>query len=227
MEIVLVAGMWLDGSAWSDVASALTSLGHHPVPLWLPGQGDGSASASLDDQLAAVVAAVDAAADPSMVVGHSAAASLAWMAVDARPDKVAKVVFIGGFPAADGTAYFDVFDPVDGAVRFPGWEPFEGTDSADLDEETKRRIATATVPVPEAVTHAVVHLRDDRRYRVPVVVVCPEFSAAQAKEWVDTGELPELSKAYDVSFVDIESGHWPMFSQPSALAGLLGSLAHD
>ncbi len=227
MDIVLVAGMWLDGSSWSDVASALTSLGHRPVPLWLPGQGDGSASATLDDQLAAVVAAVDAAAVPPMVVGHSAAASLAWMAVDARPDTVAKVLFIGGFPAADGTAYFDAFDPVDRVVAFPGWEPFEGPDSADLDEETKRRIAIGTVPVPEAVTHAVVHLRDDRRYRVPVVVVCPEFSAAQAREWVDTGQVPELSEAHDVRFVDIDSGHWPMFSQPSALAGLLGSLACD
>lgn len=227
MDIVLVAGMWLDGSAWTGVASALTSLGHHAVPVWLPGQGDGSPSATLDDQVAAVVAAVDATAVPPMVVGHSAAASLAWMAVDARPDKVAMVVFIGGFPAADGAAYFEAFEPVDGAVGFPGWEPFEGPDSADLDEETKRRIATAAVPVPEAVTHAAVQLRDDRRYRVPVVVVCPEFSAAQAKEWVDTAELPELSKAHDVSFVDIDSGHWPMFSQPSALAGVLSSLARD
>lgn len=227
MDILLIAGMWLDGSAWTEVAAALTSLGHHPVPLGLPGQGDGSPSATLDDQVAALVAAIDATAVPAMVVGHSAAASLAWLAADARPDKVAKVVLIGGFPVADGAAYFDAFEPVDGAVAFPGWEPFEGPDSADLDEATRRRIATATIPVPEAVTHAVVHLRDGRRYSVPVVVVCPEFSAAQAKEWVAAGELPELSKAQDVSFVDIDTGHWPMFSQPAALAGLLGRLAHD
>lgn len=227
MDILLIAGMWLDASAWAEVASELTSLGHHPLPLGLPGQGDGSPSATLDDQLAAVVAAVDASAHPPMVVGHSAAASLAWLAADARPDKVAKVVLIGGFPVADGAAYFDAFEPRDGAVAFPGWEPFEGADSADLDQATRRRIATAMRPVPEAVTHAVVHLRDERRYSVPVVVVCPEFNAAQAKEWVATGELPELSKAHDVSFVDIDSGHWPMFSQPTVLARLLGRCADD
>jgi hypothetical protein len=54
------------------------------VPVTLPGQGDGNASATPADQLAAVVAAVDAAAGTPMVVGHSAACSLAWLAADAR-----------------------------------------------------------------------------------------------------------------------------------------------
>jgi hypothetical protein len=49
MDILLIAGLWLDGSAWDDVAGALEALGHRAVPLTLPGQGDGSASATLDD----------------------------------------------------------------------------------------------------------------------------------------------------------------------------------
>lgn len=43
------------------------------LPITLPGQGGGSASATLDDQVAAVLAAVDAAPGKSMIVGHSAA----------------------------------------------------------------------------------------------------------------------------------------------------------
>ena len=46
----------------------------------LPGQGDGNAAATLDDQVAAVLASVDACTGPPLVVGHSAAASLAWVA---------------------------------------------------------------------------------------------------------------------------------------------------
>ena len=126
MDILLIAGLWLDGSVWNDVVPALEELGHRPVALTLPGQGDGSASATLDDQLAAVVAAVDAAANAPMVVGHSAASTLAWLAADARPQRVAKVVFIGGFPNADGQSYADFFPVVDGAMPFPGWAPFEG-----------------------------------------------------------------------------------------------------
>ena len=37
-----------------------------------------------------LLAAVDAAACKVVVVGHSAACTLAWMAADARPDKVAR-----------------------------------------------------------------------------------------------------------------------------------------
>jgi pimeloyl-ACP methyl ester carboxylesterase len=225
MVILLIAGLWLDGSAWGDVAAELRALGHRPVPLTLPGQGDGNSSAALDDQVAAVLAAVDAAAGEPMVVGHSAACTLAWLAADARPDRVSTVVLVGGFPAADGTAYADLFDLQDGVMPFPGWAPFEGPDSADLDAQAKRAIAASAIPVPAGVAKGVVRLRDDRRLAVPVVVVCPEFTAAQAREWVRAGDVPELARAANVEYVDIDSGHWPMVSEPVALARLLAAVA--
>jgi len=225
MDILLIAGLWLDGSVWADVVPALDALGHRPVAITLPGQGDGSASATLDDQVATVLAAVDSASEKPMVVGHSAACTLAWLAADARPDKVAKVALIGGFPSSDGELYADYFEPIDGAVAFPGWGPFEGPDSADLDEEARRAIASAAIPVPEGVTRGVVRLADDRRFDVPVVVVCPEFSPAQAQEWIGAGEVPELAKARHVDLVDIDSGHWPMFTKATELARILGAAA--
>ena len=225
MEILLIAGLWLDGSVWNDVAAELERLGHHPVPLTLPGQGDGSASATLDDQVAAVVAAVDTAPGRPMVVGHSAACTLAWLAADARPEKVAKVVLIGGFPSADGEHYADFFEVTDGVMPFPGWEPFEGADSADLDEAARRAFESKVIPVPEGVAKGVVRLTDDRRFDVPVVLVCPEFSPEQAREWIDAGELPELAKAGKLDLVDIDSGHWPMITRPAELARLLAAAA--
>jgi pimeloyl-ACP methyl ester carboxylesterase len=227
MNILLIAGLWLDGSAWDGVVPTLEALGHHPVPLTLPGQGDGSTSASLDDQVAAVLAAVDASPEKPMVVGHSAASTLAWLAADARPERVAKVVLIGGFPSADGERYADLFEPKDGVMPFPGWEPFEGPDSADLDEEARGRIAAAAIPVPEGVTRGVVRLVDERRFDVPVVLVCPEFTPAQARAWIGTGDVPELARAKHVDFVDIDSGHWPMISKPIELARLLAAAAAD
>jgi pimeloyl-ACP methyl ester carboxylesterase len=227
MEILLIAGLWLDGSAWDDVVPALRALGHRPVPLTLPGQGDGSASATLDDQVAAVLAAIDSASGKPMVVGHSAACTLAWLAADARPEKVAKVALIGGFPSADGQPYADFFPLKDGTMPFPGWGPFEGPDSADLDEEARRGFASTAIPVPEAVAKGVVRLTDERRFDVPVVLVCPEFTPAQAKEWIAAGELPELAKARHLDYVDIDSGHWPMVSEPIELARLLAAAAED
>jgi pimeloyl-ACP methyl ester carboxylesterase len=225
MDILLIAGLWLDGSAWDAVVPELEQLGHHPVPITLPGQGGGSASATLDDQVAAVVAAVDSSSGKPMVVGHSAACTLAWLAADARPDRVAKVALIGGFPSAHGEAYADFFPVSDGVMPFPGWEPFEGPDSADLADDVRERMAAAAIPVPEGVTRAVVRLTDERRFDVPVVLVCPEFSPDQAREWIDGGEVPEIAKAKDVEMVDIDSGHWPMFTKPRELARLLAAAA--
>jgi pimeloyl-ACP methyl ester carboxylesterase len=225
MDIVLIAGLWLDGSAWDDVVPSLKTLGHRPVPLTLPGQGDGSTSATLDDQVAAVLAAVDAASEKPMVVGHSAACTLAWLAADARPEQVAKVAFIGGFPSADGGIYSDFFELKDGVMPFPGWGPFDGPDSSDLDEEAKQRFASAAISVPEGVAKGVVRLADERRFDVPVAVVCPEFTPAQAQKWIDAGEVPELAKAKNVDFIDIDSGHWPMITKPIELAQLLAAAA--
>ncbi|MDG4831380.1 alpha/beta fold hydrolase [Solwaraspora sp. WMMD1047] len=227
MDILLIGGLWLTGSAWDEVLPPLRALGHRPVPLTLPGQGDGSSSATLDDQVAAVLAAVDAAAAPPLVVGHSAACTLAWLAADARPDRVAKVALIGGFPSADGQRYADFFETKDGVLPFPGWAPFEGPDAADLDEQARSRIASAAVPVPAGVTKAVVRYTDGRRFDVPVLVVCPEFTPAQARQAIAEGDAPELASAKHVEFVDIDSGHWPMTSRPAALARLLAEAAAD
>lgn len=221
MDIVLIAGMWLDATAWENVVPELENLGHRPLALTLPGQGDGNTGATYADQVAAVVAAVDAADGPALVVGHSAACALAWAAADARPEKVARVALIGGMPSADGETYFGVFEPVDGLVPFPGWEPFEGPDSDDMSAELKAAVAHAAITVPATITHGVVRLTDERRYRVPVTMVCPEFTPAEAKEWVESGDIPELAKATRVDYVDIDSGHWPMYTRPVELARIL------
>jgi len=227
MDILLIAGLWLDGSVWDKVAAQLEARGHHAVPVTLPGQGDGKRSATLADQSDAVVAAVDAAAGRPMVVGHSAASTLAWLAADARPAKISKVAMIGGFPSSDGEPFFGGFPVQDGTMPFPGWGEFEGPDSADLDDAAKQAIASAAIPVPEGVIRGVVRLADERRYDVPVVLICPEFSPAQAREWIGNGEVPELAKSKNVSYADIDSGHWPMISAPAELADLLAQLAEQ
>ena len=226
MDIILIAGLWLPRSIWADVVAELEGLGHRAFPVALPGVDDASTTATLDDQVAAALEAVDGA-DRPMVVGHSAACTLAWIVADQRPDAIHSVVMIGGVPAADGEAYADFFPSVGGVMAFPGWVPFEGPDSADLDQVARDRIAATAVSVPDGVSKGVVQLSDDRRYDLPVVLVCPEYSPEQAKKWIDAGDVPELSRATDVSFVGIDSGHWPMVSKPAELARILATAASD
>ncbi len=222
--VVLVGGLWLDGSVWDTVVGDLERAGHRPVALTLPGQGDGRSEALLDEQVSAVVAAVDAAAGPVVLVGHSAAASLVWEAADRRIDRAGRVVMIGGFPSPPGAAYADFFPIVDGGMPFPGWEAFEGPDSADLDDAMRERFAQASIPVPVGVVQGTVVLTDERRYTVPVTLICPEFSPEEAREWIAAGDVPELGRVRDLAFVDIDSGHWPMLTRPHDLAAKLDEM---
>ncbi len=86
-------------------------------------------------------------------------------------------------------------------------------------------IASAAIAVPEGVSKGVVRLTDERRFDVPVVLVCPEFTPDEAREWITAGDAPELAKVKHLDFVDIESGHWPMVSKPVELARLLAVTA--
>ena len=101
---------------------------------------------------------------------------------------------VGGVPGTTWTAYADFFETVDGTMPFPGWEPFDGPDSADLDDDARPLIETVAVPVPEGVATAEVVYTDERRFEVPVVLVCPEYSPQEAKGWLDAGEIPELER---------------------------------
>ena len=86
-------------------------------------------------------------------------------------------------------------------------------------------MAASCVRCPEAVAPASSRLTDERRFDVPVVLVCPEFTPDQARAWIAGGDLPELARRNHVDFVDIDSGHWPMFSRPAELADVLATIA--
>lgn len=224
MDIVLIAGLWLPATVWDDVAADLGDLGHRAIALSLPGVDDRSSSATLDDQLAAALAAVDTA-DRPLVVGHSAASTLAWLVADRRPDRISGAVTIGGFPSDHGSPYAEFFPIVNGVMAFPGWGAFEGPDSDDLDARARERIESIAVPVAEGVATGVVEYTDDRRFQMPVAMVCPEYTPEQAREWLAAGEMPELERVSTLLFVDIDSGHWPMVSRPTELARLLHDIS--
>ena len=104
--------------------------------------------------------AIDAtdSAERPVVVGHSAACTLAWLAADARPDAIARVGLIGGFPSTAGEQYAAFFPLEGGVMAFPGWEPFAGPDTADMSDDLKSRVAGSAHPVPGGVAEAVVAL---------------------------------------------------------------------
>ncbi len=225
-DVVLVPGLWLDASTWDHVVPGIEQAGHRAVPLTLPGMQAPDADRSgisLQDHVDAVVAAVDAAAEPVVLVGHSAGAAVAWGAVDARPHRVARLVTIGGWPSADGAAVVRGLAAQDGEVPFPGWENFDDDEKRDLDEAALEALAASMIPSPEGAVVGPVSLHDDLRYDVPLTMVCPEFTPDQLRAWLAAGEpnLAELSRVKDLSYVDLPTSHWPQVTRPAELAAAI------
>jgi pimeloyl-ACP methyl ester carboxylesterase len=224
MDIILIPGLWLDGSSWEKVVPTLEQAGHRTHPLTLPGMASKDADRSritLRDHIAAVVEAIDACgSDPQVVlVGHSAGCGIAHAAVDARPDRVARAVHIGGFPTADGDALAAGFPVRNGEVPLPDWSDFEEEELVDLDEEARAEFRERAIPSPARVTSDPQRLSDERRYEVPVTVIATEFTSEMLRGWIEQGLAPvrELTRIRDVEHVDLPTGHWPQFTRPEEL----------
>lgn len=223
MDIILIPGLWLDGSSWEKVTPLLEVAGHRTKALTLPGlesKETDRTSITRRDHVDAVVAAIDSSDGKVAVVGHSAGAAIAHAAVDARPERVGRAIYIGGFPMGDGDTGPDGFRASDGEIPLPEWSNFEDEDLVDLDEAALAEFRRRAIPTPERAISDPQQLSDERRYDVPVTAICTEFTSDMLQSWVDEGLGPvrELGNIRDVTYVDLPTGHWPQFTRPEDLA---------
>jgi pimeloyl-ACP methyl ester carboxylesterase len=226
IDIILIPGFWLDASSWDDVAPALEDAGHRVRALTLPGLESVDADRSgigLRDHVEAVVAEVDAAGGPVVLVGHSAGGGLAHAAADARPDRVARVVYVDSVPTADGAAVMGDLpaDQVD--FPLPDWSEFDDEDLRDLDDELREAFRARAVPQPAAAAREPHVLSDERRRDVPATVIACEYPSEQLRSWIDQGHayVAELATLRHVEYVDLPTGHWPQFTKPAELTAAI------
>ena len=222
MDIILIPGLWLDGSSWDEVAPALKQAGHRVHALTLPGYESADADRSsirLRDHVDAVIAAVDEADGPVVLVGHSGGGAIAHAAADARPDRIARVVYVDAGPLGDGRAINDELPVVDGEIPLPDWSEFGEEDLRDLDDGLRQAFRARALPSPKAVAYDPQALADQRRYDVPATIIACEFSSEQLREWIAQGHpyVAELAAMHDVEYIDLPTGHWPQFTRPAEL----------
>jgi pimeloyl-ACP methyl ester carboxylesterase len=229
MDIILIPGFWLDGSSWDDVVPALEQAGHRTHPLTLPGKEARDADRSeitLRDHVDAVVRVIDslgAAGGPVVLVGHSGGGGVAHAVADARPDRVARVIYVDSGPLADGGLINDELPVENGEIPLPDWSLFEAEDLTDLDDDLRAAFRARAIPTPEHVASDRQRLSDQRRYDVPVTVIACEFPTAQLRQWIaeEHPYVRELAKIREVELVDLPTGHWPQFTRPADLAQVI------
>ena len=229
MDIILIPGLWLDASSWEKVTPMLEEAGHRTHALTLPGMESKDADRSRvtrRDHVDAAIAAIDSI-DPAdgdvVLVGHSAGAAIAHAAIDARPDRVARAIYVGGFPMGDGGGDPGGYPAVNGEVPFPEWSDFEDEDLVDLDDAARAEFRGRAIPSPEGATRDPQQLSDERRYDVPITAICTEFSSEMLRGWIEKDLEPvrEFTRIRDVTYVDLPTGHWPQFTRPEELARVI------
>lgn len=226
MDIILVPGFWLDASSWSKVTPALVAAGHRVHPLTLPGLEAvdvSRAGIGLRDHIDAVVKTVDSLDGPVVLVGHSGGGAIIHGVVDARPDRVARAVYVDSGPVGDGGVINDELPAVGDDVPLPPWDSFDDADLTDLTEELRAEFRARAIPQPRGVAYDQQHLSNVRRFDVPVTVIACEFPTAALIGWVQSGDLhvAELAQIKHVEYVDLPTGHWPQFTRPVELGAAI------
>lgn len=227
-HFVLVPGFWLGAWAWDTVATDLTERGHRVTSLTLPGLDRTDTDRSgitLDDHVAAVVDAVRSASEEQViVVAHSGAGPVAYMATDTEPERIDRIVYVDSGPMPAGAS---VRDDLDGTIDIPlpTWSELEAEGSSldGLDQEALDRFRECAIPHPAGPARDPVHVSDERRSTVPTTVVCNSFPSAVIADMAAGGHpmAAELASLKSVEYVDLPTGHWPMWSRADDLAHIL------
>ncbi|MGJ9403091.1 alpha/beta fold hydrolase [Arthrobacter sp. KK5.5] len=223
MDIILVPGFWLDASSWDEVTPPLTAAGHRVHPLTLPGKDSvhaPRAGIGLRDHIDAVTAVVDGLdGGPVVLVGHSGGGAIIHGAVDARPDRVARAVYVDCVPLGDG-GLINYELPADGdEVPLPDWDVFGDEDLVGLTGEIKEAFRTRAIPEPRGVAQDRQRLADEHRYDIPATVITCEFPSEMLRGLMDEDHPypSELKRIKDFEMVDLPTGHWPQFTRPADL----------
>ncbi len=225
--IVLVPGFWLGAWAWDEVAAALRADGHDVTAVTLPGLESADAdrsSITLADHVDAICQAVQAAGPPVVLAVHSATGFSGYAASDRIPEQIAAMVYVDTAPGKGA------LDPdFEGAELPMKWESIEAEENLDgLSEEQKETFRQRAVPVPGALLREGVELTNDARRDIPSTIICTGFTSEQYKESAKEGYsflagLPELR---NVTWIDMPTSHWPMWSKPQETAEIIGDVAN-
>jgi pimeloyl-ACP methyl ester carboxylesterase len=106
-HFVFVHGAFHGAWCWYKITAALETAGHRTTALDLPSAGIDSTPAAAVDlraQADAVIAFLDTVADPVILVGHSAGGPVISTVAEARPERIAKLVYLTAYLLENGAS---------------------------------------------------------------------------------------------------------------------------
>lgn len=231
-NFVLVPGAWLGAWAWDEVTGSLREAGHEVYAVTLTGlaerAGADAANVSQAQHVEDIVSVVEGNDLRDVVLaGHSYSGIPAGQAAALIGDRLRRVVYVDSNVPTDGKSFIDGWSDegrawVEGQLAETGgfWPPLEAADYADQDlsDDTIAMLVARSTPHP------------GRAISEPAKVARPltELPTTYLKCLMDgpepSREIKQLLTSPHWELAELNTGHWPMFSQPNPLAKLLNNL---
>ncbi len=231
---ILIHGAWEESRMWDDVSPILQQNGHTVTAIDLPGHGENKQPASpvtTSDYIQAVVDVITQFDHQVILVGHSMNGALISHVAEQIPEKIERLIYVTAFLLKDGGSVLEAMqsDP-DGEV-LPEIVFSEDQAYATLPVPALRRVGFHDIE--ESAIPRFLPLMAEWQATEPFmakVVLSEEKFGSVPKTYIRTSIDKMVSPAlqdtmivnWEVeSVLDLESGHFPAFSVPEKLAGLL------
>jgi pimeloyl-ACP methyl ester carboxylesterase len=228
-NFVLVPGARLGGWAWDQVANILRADGHEVYPVTLSGLDvdavDVGQQQHVDDILA-VIEGYDL--DDVVLAGHSYSGIPVGQAAARMGDRLRRVVYVDSSIPTDGKSFADGWPEQERAwlaeqlVEGDGtWLPEDADYYAghDLPDEAIAQIVSRGTPHPGRT------LTEPARLVRPIGELPSTYiSCVMDGDSTPPPEVAEQLESPLWDLVELRTGHWPMLSQPSALAKVFSEL---
>ncbi|WP_329123279.1 alpha/beta fold hydrolase [Streptomyces sp. NBC_01465] len=226
-QFVLVPGAWLGAWAWDEVVSELREAGHGVHPLTLSGLAEKrDVQAGQQTHVRDIVGEVERLDLRDVVlVGHSYSGIPVGQAAEQIGDRLTRLVLVDAMVPADGesvaSAWWSGQAAFEAELAANGgfWVPWavEEFDGQDLSEEQIARLLSRATPQQAATVTEPAVLERSLGALPATYVKClldgDEPSGAVAKLLAESEGRWKL--------VEMNTGHWPMLSQPHELASVL------
>lgn len=234
---ILIHGACHGGWCWEKTIPLLEAAGHTAVAVDLPGHGDDptpAADCTLAGNVAAARAAIEAQAEPVVLLGHSLGGLTISQTAEEIPDRIDTLVYLSAFLLRDGECQRDrlgeIGSPLLASIRSPDKDGvaymFEGPDLKEAfyhlcSQEDFDRAGERLRPQPTAIGSTPLSLSDAGFGSVRRVYL----ECSEDKGLIQPFQELMYTQQPCAKVVKLPADHSPFYSMPDRLAAALAEAA--